>query len=105
MADSRTNTRLTPTFTPPDPNLLAIVRLYLERYEILSEDDRRTIGQIVRMTANPPMMVAGCTQAQSRFDTRTRVLHIVQDIGRPHDMGSADCEQWADMLMEAIDGR
>jgi hypothetical protein len=49
----------------------------------------------------------GCTRAlsgpDSRFDLRTRVLHIVQDIGRPSDLGSVGCEQYADMLMELLE--
>ena len=48
-----------------------------------------------------------CTRAfsdpDSRFDLRTRVLHIVQDIGRPSDLGSVGCEQYADMLMELLE--
>jgi hypothetical protein len=32
----------------------------------------------------------------------TRITHIVQDIGRAGGIGSADCEQWADVLMDLL---
>lgn len=36
-------------------------------------------------------------------ENRTRVLHIVQGIGRLSDLGSVGCEQYADMLMELLE--
>lgn len=42
--------------------------------------------------------------AQPKFDTRTRVLHIVQDIGRPGNLGSVGCEQYADAIMDVFGG-
>jgi hypothetical protein len=46
----------------------------------------------------------GCMGAPStsKFDTRTRVLHIVQDIGRPGNLGSVGCEQYADAIMDVF---
>jgi Protein of unknown function (DUF551) len=38
-----------------------------------------------------------------KFDLRTRVLHIVQDIGRPSNLGSVGCEQYADMIMDLLE--
>jgi hypothetical protein len=47
----------TPTVIPPDPNLVVIVRLFLEKYEILEAEDRKTIGQAIRMISNPLMIM------------------------------------------------
>jgi len=45
-----------------------------------------------------------CTRAhRPSFDLRTRVLWVVQDIGRPSDLGSVGCEQYADQIMELLE--
>ena len=40
-----------------------------------------------------------CTESQPELSLRTRVLHCVQDIGRPGGLGSVGCELWADRIM------
>jgi hypothetical protein len=46
------------TFTPPDPNFLAIARLFLENYSILAEEDRKLYRGLLWMLASPPVIMA-----------------------------------------------
>ena len=41
---------------PPDPEILKIARLYLEKYEVLSEKDRSAYGDFIRCLMNPPVI-------------------------------------------------
>jgi hypothetical protein len=47
-----------PTAVPPSPDLLAITRLYLEKYELLAEEDRAIYRKVLWMIASP-VLVAG----------------------------------------------
>jgi hypothetical protein len=40
-----------------NPDLLAIIRFYLEKYDALAEEDRKLYRGLIAMMANPPMMV------------------------------------------------
>ena len=44
------------TFTPPDPEMIKIVRLYLEKYEVLAEEDKKLYRRVVAMIVNPPIV-------------------------------------------------
>ena len=44
-----------------------------------------------------------CTRTAPTLDLRTQILRIVQDIGRPGDIGSVCCEQWTDAIMELFE--
>ena len=46
-----------PEIVPPNPDLLAITRLYLERYPTLDPEDRVLYRQIIKMIASPPFFV------------------------------------------------
>jgi hypothetical protein len=46
-----------PIRTPPDPNILAILRLYLEKYEVLADKDRDLYRNLIVMLANPIFVV------------------------------------------------
>ena len=43
--------------TPPDPNILAVLRLFLEKYETLAEEDRKLYRGVIAMAFNPLMVV------------------------------------------------
>ena len=59
--------------------------------------------ELCRALRHKCMRWTGSQFEEERFDLRTRVLHIVQDIGRSSDLGSVGCEQYADMLMELLE--
>jgi hypothetical protein len=40
---------------PPDPEILKIARLFLEKYEILSDEDRRAYRGFISCLINPPL--------------------------------------------------
>ena len=44
-------------FIPPNPDFLAIARLYLEKYSILADEDRKLYRGMLLQMANPPMIV------------------------------------------------
>ena len=44
--------------TPPDPDILALLRLYLEKYEALAEEDRKLLCGVLWMLMNPPVVVS-----------------------------------------------
>lgn len=46
-----------PIFIPPNPDFLAIARLYLEKYETLADEDRKLYRGMLLQMANPPMIV------------------------------------------------
>jgi hypothetical protein len=48
----------TPILAPLNPDFLAIARLFLEKYELLAEEDRKLYRGLIWMMANPPMIVA-----------------------------------------------
>ena len=41
----------------PNPDILAIIRLYLERYPDLADEDRKLLRGVVAMLMNPPLVV------------------------------------------------
>jgi hypothetical protein len=49
-------------FTPspqvvcPDPEILAIMRLFLEKYEVLASADREMYSKAISSFANPPLV-------------------------------------------------
>ena len=45
-----------PQIIGPDPEILAIMRLFLEKYEVLSEKDRSAYGEFIRCMMNPPVI-------------------------------------------------
>jgi len=99
VADSRMNTEpfeqatrpastlpSSPTITSPSPDLLAILRLYLERYPELAEEDRRLYRRVVAQLANPVLVAA-------RDDARDDGLEYVRRT-EPVSVGDkerADC--------------
>ena len=44
-------------FVPPNSDFLVIARLYLEKYEILNDEDRKLYRGMLLQMANPPMIV------------------------------------------------
>ena len=46
-----------PALAPPSPDTLAILRLYLEHYPTLAEEDRRLYRGLILQIANPSMVV------------------------------------------------
>lgn len=44
---------------PPDQNLIAITRLYLEKYEILADEDRALYRRIIALIACPAIIMKG----------------------------------------------
>jgi hypothetical protein len=57
MTPSPRVTLSTLQFTPPNPDFLAILRLYLEKYDALAEEDRALYREVVRMIVNPPIIM------------------------------------------------
>lgn len=45
---------------PPYPNLdlIHLARLFLEKYELLAEEDRKLFRGLIRSIANPPMIIS-----------------------------------------------
>ena len=43
------------TFIPPDPEIVNIIRLFLEKYELLAEDDKKMYRKLISIFANPPL--------------------------------------------------
>ncbi len=41
---------------PPDPEILKIARLFLEKYEVLSERDRSAYSRFISCLMNPPLI-------------------------------------------------
>jgi hypothetical protein len=41
--------------TPPDPDILAIMRLFLEKYEALADEDRAAYRKYIVLLTNPPL--------------------------------------------------
>ena len=41
---------------PPDPEILKIARLFLEKYEVLSDKDRSAYGEYIRCLMSPPLV-------------------------------------------------
>jgi hypothetical protein len=39
----------------PDPEILAIMRLFLEKYEVLAEEDREAYRKYISLLTNPPL--------------------------------------------------
>lgn len=40
----------------PNPDLIHLARLFLEKYELLAEEDRKLFRGLIRSIANPPMI-------------------------------------------------
>jgi hypothetical protein len=47
-----------PGITPLFSDLLHLVRLFLEKYELLADEDRKLIRGLLWMAANPPLIVS-----------------------------------------------
>jgi len=45
-----------PQITLPDPEILKIVRLFLEKYEVLSEKDRSAYSRFISCLMNSPLI-------------------------------------------------
>ena len=62
----------------PSPDFLAIARLYLEKYEILADEDRKLYRDLILKLSNPPMVVGANIEAplpQSIRDARAIEAH------------------------------
>ena len=44
-----------PQIIGPDPEILAIMRLFLEKYEILADEDRKAYRNVIAVIMNPPL--------------------------------------------------
>ncbi len=44
-----------PEYVPPNPDMIAIARLYLERYTSLAEEDKRVYRQMLTYFPTPVM--------------------------------------------------
>ena len=64
---------------------------------------QQEVENVVYGAGIPKIYIRRNLMGGSLGDKMAKVCYIVQDIGRPHDMGSADCEQWADMLMDVFE--
>lgn len=42
---------------PLVPDLLPIARLYLEKYDLLADEDKKIYRDLITATANPPLIV------------------------------------------------
>jgi hypothetical protein len=57
-----------PTILAPDPELIKIVRLYLEKYEVLADEDRKMYRQLIVMIVNPPVIVNSAKLDPEEFE-------------------------------------
>lgn len=46
-----------PTIIPPDPSLTVLIRLFLEKYDILADEDKTWLRQSIQMITDPVMVV------------------------------------------------
>jgi hypothetical protein len=70
------------TVIPPDPNLVNILRLFLEKYDILEAEDRKTIGQAIRMIGNP-LMIMNVNEASADSGKFERMLWTQEEKSKP----------------------
>ena len=57
----------------PDPEILAILRLFLERYEALELEDRKLYRPLIAALVNPPMIVDGGKFSSEEFERLTGI--------------------------------
>jgi hypothetical protein len=85
-----------PTLIPPDPGLIRICCLFLEKYEALAEEDRVLYRGLVRVVANPLTMVVAdeisesseARDARIRRESRRRCLDEIEAISKGSDIES-----------------
>jgi hypothetical protein len=90
-----------PTLIPPDPGLIRLCCLFLEKYEALAEEDRVLYRELVRVVANPPLTVTAepsesgeareareARDARIRRESRRRCLDEIEAISKGSDIES-----------------
>jgi hypothetical protein len=72
------------TVIPPDPNLnlVKLAILFLEKYDILEAEDRKTIGQAIRMLSNP-LMIMNVNEASADPGKFERMLWTQEEKSKP----------------------
>ena len=72
----------TSTVIPPDSNLVNIIRLFLEKYDILEAEDRKTIGQAIRMLGSS-LMIVNVNEASADPGKFERMLWAQEEKSKP----------------------